>query len=205
MDNNLIIAFGAAIIGGLLTGAFSIGGVILANHISIKREESNRERERKKKANYLAVDVISELEKFISECTVIIVDKETFSNLLNDVISVRLASPPKYATNIDWTSIDSDLMLKIFSSGSTIRMFEIQLDAIRKNPKHLTNKNINLIYATCIRASYSSLTIVDILRSRFEIPEIGKISQDNKDIVTNAYNEVLKKDKEEEEKAKSKT
>lgn len=85
-----------------------------------------------KNAKYLAIRVVCILDKFIEDCRDVVNDDGLSCGQRNHEgcleAQVKRPQPPSYPDDLDWKSIDHDLMYKLLSFSSNIRRADKIID-----------------------------------------------------------------------------
>ena len=91
-------------------------------------------KDQKRDAHYLAVQVVFCLEEYVEGCAEVAKDSGYIVSLdyRMEPKSER-PSPPDYPDNINWKSIDSDLMTRILFFPREVRTVDSQIDHLFKN------------------------------------------------------------------------
>jgi hypothetical protein len=112
----------AVILGGILT--------LIGAGISPFKDMLRHEHQRKKDAAFLAVRVVCILNEFVNKCVEVIYDDGTkygrgsFHGNNSEEYFTPLVSAPKtieYPADLDWKSIDTDLMYRILSLPTQVK------------------------------------------------------------------------------------
>ena len=103
---------------------FGLLGVILGSGISWLQSYWSDKRDRNKNARYLAIRIVCILDKYIEDCASVIKDdglsygQRTSEGYLKP--QVKAPGRPVYPEDIDWKSIDHELMFQILSFPSEV-------------------------------------------------------------------------------------
>lgn len=103
---------------------FGLMGVLLGSGISWFQSYWSDKRETKRKARYLAIRIVCILDKYLEDCASVVKDnglscgQRTAEGYLKP--QVKAPSPPFYPEDIDWKSIDHELMFQILSFPSEV-------------------------------------------------------------------------------------
>ncbi|MFY7988122.1 MAG: hypothetical protein ACOVNP_04510 [Flavobacterium sp.] len=103
---------------------FGLFGVLLGSGISWFQSYWSDTRNRNKNARYLAIRVVCILDKYIEECANVIKDNGLSHGQRNEdgylEPQVNSPGPPVYPDDVDWKSINHDLMFQILSFPSEV-------------------------------------------------------------------------------------
>jgi len=103
---------------------FGLVGVLLGSGISWFQSDWTNRRATKKNARYLAIRIVCILDKFIEDCTAVVKDDGLFEGQRDSEgclqPQVKTPAPPDYPDDVDWKSIDHELMYRILSLPSEI-------------------------------------------------------------------------------------
>ena len=99
-------------------GIWGLGGVVLGavltTFLTLFKDWWMAAQIRKKQAHYLAVCVVCVLDKYIESCADVACDGEgDLDEYGAYVCEVKDPQKPSYAEDIDWRSIDADLVYRI--------------------------------------------------------------------------------------------
>jgi len=103
---------------------FGLIGVLLGSGISWFQSFWQHEKERNKSAKYLAVRIVCVLDKYLNDCTDVVTDdglsygQRTSDGCLEP--QVKTPGPPVYPDDVDWKSIDHELMYRLLSFPSEV-------------------------------------------------------------------------------------
>ena len=101
-------------------GIFGLIGVLIGSGISLFQNYWTNKRIENKNAKYLAIRIVCILNKYVEDCTDVINDNglSTPEGYLQP--NVKTPLPPNFPDDVDWKSIDHELMYKILSFPSEI-------------------------------------------------------------------------------------
>ncbi len=117
---------------------FGFIGVLVGSLIPWFREWLNENRLRKKHATYLAVQIICILDEYIGRCSAVVGDDGTSmgqpAGRTEDgqayyEAQVLPPKPPCYPDDVDWKSIDNNLMYRILALPNNARKTDLYIDA----------------------------------------------------------------------------
>lgn len=101
---------------------FGLLGVLIGSAIPWFQSHWTSKQIEKKNAKYLAIRVVCILDKFIVDCAEVVKDDGlSFGQRTNEGYlspQVKSPGPPIFPNDVDWTSIDQDLMYKLLSLPS---------------------------------------------------------------------------------------
>ncbi|WLD24318.1 hypothetical protein NU10_02640 [Flavobacterium dauae] len=103
---------------------FGLVGVLVGSAISWFQVHWTNKQAAKKNAKYLAIRVVCVLDKFVEDCADVISDdglsfgQRTPDGLLQP--QVKAPGPPIFPEDVDWRSIEHELMYKILSLPSEV-------------------------------------------------------------------------------------
>lgn len=107
---------------------FGLIGVIIGSSISWFQSYWSNRRETNKNARYLAIRIVCILDKYLEECVAVVKDnglsygQRTQEGLLKS--QVKSPGPPIYPEDVDWKSINHELMFQILSFPSEVELGE---------------------------------------------------------------------------------
>ncbi|GAA4457868.1 hypothetical protein [Rurimicrobium arvi] len=108
-------------------------GVLIGSAISLFQGYWNQRRLEKRAARYLAIRVICVLDKFIQGCAEVLKDDGLSWGQRNKdgclEPQVKVPGPPIFPDDIDWKSVDHDLMYKILSMPSEVEAADRMIEA----------------------------------------------------------------------------
>ena len=110
---------------------FGLLGVLIGAFIPWIKEALIRKRKRQEQATYLAVRVICILDEYVDRCVAVVGDDgsvkgrgshraEDGSEFYHPV--VPLPDAPDFPADLDWRSIDSNLMYRILTFSNSVRI-----------------------------------------------------------------------------------
>ncbi|MCT3914478.1 hypothetical protein CMU59_11695 [Elizabethkingia anophelis] len=98
---------------------FGLFGVVLGSGISWFQSYWSDKRETDKKGSYLAIRIVCILDKYIEECANVVKDNGlSFGQRTKDGYlypQVKSPGPPVYPEDVDWKSINHELMFQILT------------------------------------------------------------------------------------------
>ncbi|AYM99179.1 hypothetical protein [Chryseobacterium sp. 3008163] len=103
---------------------FGLIGVLVGSAISWFQSHWTSKKEAEKSARYLAIRIVCILDKYMEDCAAVVKDtglcegQRTADGCLQS--QVRPPDSPKYPEDVDWKSIDPDLMFALLSFPSEI-------------------------------------------------------------------------------------
>lgn len=103
---------------------FGLMGVLLGSGISWFQSYWSTKKETNKSARYLAIRLVCILDKYVEDCTEVVKDdglscgQRTPDGSLAP--QVETPTPPAYPDDIDWKSIDHELMYRLLSLPSEV-------------------------------------------------------------------------------------
>ena len=97
---------------------FGLAGVFVGAFLAWARESWSERIARKRRARYLAMRVLCILDEYVVRCTEVAMD--TGQRNEDGYLQTRIARPsvPSYPPDIDWNSIDHELMYRLLSFPS---------------------------------------------------------------------------------------
>lgn len=103
-----------------MTGAiFGLVGVLIGSFLTWFREGWAYQRSRRSNARYLAIRAVRVLDSYIDDCARIVLNSRLREGQRDEegfpAPQVSLPSPPVFAEDLDWKSIDHDLMYRLLS------------------------------------------------------------------------------------------
>ncbi|MDN5478540.1 MAG: hypothetical protein L0G39_16520 [Chryseobacterium sp.] len=103
---------------------FGLLGVLIGSSISWIQSYWTDKKENDKSARYLAIRLVCILDKYMEDCASVVKDDGLFEGQRSSegCLEPQIISPsaPKYPDDIDWKSIDHDLMFELLSFPSEI-------------------------------------------------------------------------------------
>lgn len=105
---------------------FGLAGVLIGASISWFQTYWFAKQETNKAAQYLAIRVICVLDKFLVQCIDVVKDKGLYTLDGGKVEKVSLPDLT-YPTDVDWKSIDPELMYKLLSFPTDVESFHRQI------------------------------------------------------------------------------
>lgn len=112
---------------------FGLIGVLVGSGISWFQSHWTSRKESEKNARYLAIRVVCVLDKYMEDCADIVKDDGLSEGQRSEegCISpqVKIPTAPHYPDDIDWKSIDPDLMFALLSFPSEIENGNRMIDA----------------------------------------------------------------------------
>ncbi|KQR95192.1 hypothetical protein ASG01_04895 [Chryseobacterium sp. Leaf180] len=103
---------------------FGLLGVLIGSSLSWMQSYWTSKKETNKSARYLAIRLVCILDKYMEDCASVIKDDGLFEGQRSSegCLEPQVISPPvpKYPEDIDWKSIDHNLMFEILSFPSEI-------------------------------------------------------------------------------------
>ncbi|WP_330746940.1 hypothetical protein [Chryseobacterium sp. CP-77] len=103
---------------------FGLVGVLVGSGISWFQSYWTSQSEAQKNARYLAIRIVCILDKYIEDCAEVVKDDGLFEGQRSAqnclVPQIKIPSVPNYPDDIDWKSIDPDLMFELLSFPSEI-------------------------------------------------------------------------------------
>ncbi|MDR6372334.1 hypothetical protein J2795_003007 [Chryseobacterium bernardetii] len=103
---------------------FGLIGVLIGSGISWLQSYWTAKRETAKSARYLAIRLVCILDKYMEDCASVVKDDGLFEGQRSSegclVPQVKSPPIPKYPEDIDWKSIDHNLMFDLLSFPSEI-------------------------------------------------------------------------------------
>lgn len=117
---------------------FGLIGVLIGSGLTWGQTYWFQRQEKKKAAQYLAIRVVCVLDKFLVDCIEVVKDKGLYTL---DGGKIEKAPMPElvFPTDIDWKSIEPELMYKLLSFPTDIEGFRGQIQmAWDINPKDRT-------------------------------------------------------------------
>ncbi len=103
---------------------FGLLGVLVGSGISWFQSYWTTNREAEKNARYLAIRVVCILDKYMEDCAAVVKDdglcegQRSKENCL--VPQINIPAAPNYPDDVDWKSIDADLMFALLSFPAEI-------------------------------------------------------------------------------------
>ena len=173
--DTIIQIFGSALLNGLAI----LGGVYLGSRLAENRTLKFAEQERESRAQYLAIRVVCELKRYISESFTISAKGNLFFTELKDGKNIfNLGLPLKFPEDIDWKSIDGDLAYEILDLYTTLQDSDKRLEAYEKDTTLADNPEyINIHHFHYVISSKVALEIIEKLRAKYKIPEKNKYDE----------------------------
>ena len=103
---------------------FGLIGVLVGSGISWFQSYWTTNKEAEKNARYLAIRVVCILDKYMEDCANVVKDDGLYEGQRSSegclVSQVDIPSAPNYPKDVDWKSIDPDLMFDLLSFPSEI-------------------------------------------------------------------------------------
>lgn len=103
---------------------FGLLGVLIGSSISWIQSYWTSKKETNKSARYLAIRLVCILDKYMEDCVSVVKDDGLFEGQRSSegCLEPQVISPlaPKYPEDIDWKSIDHNLMFELLSFPSEI-------------------------------------------------------------------------------------
>ncbi|MGG7468645.1 hypothetical protein PYS58_06215 [Chryseobacterium indologenes] len=103
---------------------FGLIGVLVGSGISWFQSYWSTQREAKKNARYLAIRVVCILDKYMEDCAEVVKDTGLFEGQRSAEgclePQVEIPAIPKYPDDVDWKSIDHDIMFQLLSFPTEI-------------------------------------------------------------------------------------
>ena len=156
---------------GLISAASGLAGVIVATALPWFRDRWNNKRQ----ARYLAIRVVCVLDEFVDQCTCVVADDGLCDGQRNaqGCLEPQIAQPKglPLPTDVDWRSIDYDLMYNILTLPSRI---EGENRAISFAAENSFPPDYNEVFEerrhrySCLGLDAAALT--NVLRTRYGIP-----------------------------------
>ena len=177
-----------------------IAGALLVFFLIWFKEFISDKMKKKREAEYLAIRVITALDKYAAACWTLSNNFKVFSMQVGKKNSILLPKSPVYPTDINWKSIKHDLVCEILSLHSATEFTDeaVTQSTVKLSDEVLKN-HIEFFFENYITYSLRSIKISKALRKKYKIKGLEIISQYEKDL-----KKVLKKDKAKKEKAKGK-
>ena len=121
---------------------FGLLGVLIGAGVTWFQAYWTNRTERDRSARYLAIRVVCVLDKFVEDCLAVVMDDGLICGQLpkDGLPFPQVPSPgaPFYPDDVDWGSIDHDLMYKILSLPSDVeasdRRLEFTWDDVQNTP-----------------------------------------------------------------------
>lgn len=107
---------------------FGLIGVLVGSLVPWFQAYWTEKRATKKNAGYLAIRIVCVLNKYLEECLEVVKDDGLSYGQRNAngylEAQVKAPGPPAYPEDVDWKSIDHELMYKILSLPSKVKVAE---------------------------------------------------------------------------------
>lgn len=100
---------------GIIVAIIGFIGVIVGALISWFSEHWREKQNRKRDARYLGIRAVCTLDKFMDSCIDVVSDNGRIDQDGYTYSQVPLPPPPAYPDDIDWRSIDPELMYRLLS------------------------------------------------------------------------------------------
>lgn len=117
----------------MIEAIFGLIGVLLGSSISWFQSYLTNKRAANKNARYLAIRVVCILDKYLEDCTDVVKDDGLSYGLLNKdgerQAQVKALGAPIFPDDVDWKSIDHELMYKILSLPAEVESAGRLIDA----------------------------------------------------------------------------
>lgn len=108
----------------MMEAIFTLIGVVLGALLTWLQTYWTKKEETKKSAKYLAIRIIPILNQYLQDCIDVVKDDGLYyGQRKNDGClepQIKTPGPPTYPNDVDWKSIDNDLMFKLLSFPSQI-------------------------------------------------------------------------------------
>ncbi len=98
--------------------AIGLAGVLLGAFIALAKDIWSEWLARKQRARYLAMHAVCILDEYANRCTRVAMDDGQRNEDGNLETTMDLPSPPRYPLDVDWNSIDHELMYRLPSYPS---------------------------------------------------------------------------------------
>ena len=117
-----------------MSGAiFGLLGVIVGALLSLVRDALADRRMRDRHARYLAIRVVCALDSYVESCADVVSDDGLSEGQRNAEgyleVQIPLPPPPVFSGDLDWKSIDHDLMYRLLSLPSDAERADRRIDA----------------------------------------------------------------------------
>ena len=155
---------------------FGLLGVIVGAFIPWIKEALIRKRTRTEHATYLAVRVICILDQYVDKCVAIVGD-DGYENRQGHYHPVeRLPVAPDFPADLDWRSIDSDLMYRILTFPNSVRIENSNIhwvgDVVAGPPYY--EEAFEARQKGYAKLGLEAIEIVEELRQLFKLPEANR-------------------------------
>lgn len=164
---------------------FGLLGVIVGAFIPWVKEALVRKRTRMEHATYLAVRVICILDEYVDRCVAIVGDDgsvmgqashrdENGQEYFHPV--ERLPDAPDFPADLDWRSIDSDLMYRILTFPNSVRIENSYIQWVGDEeawPPYY-EEVFEARHKGYAKLGLEAIEIVEELRRRFKLPEASR-------------------------------
>ena len=97
---------------------FGLAGVVVGAFLAWARESWSERVARKRRARYLAMRVLCVLDEYVIRCTEVAIDSGQRNEDGYLQTRIALPPPPSYPPDVDWNSIDHELMYRLLSLPS---------------------------------------------------------------------------------------
>lgn len=105
-------------------GIFGLLGVLIGSFITWYQNSRSQKNEAEKNARYLAIRIVCVLDRYLQECVDVVKDDglDCGQRMPDGCLKpqVKIPSPPIYPDDVDWKSINPELMFKLLSFPSEI-------------------------------------------------------------------------------------
>ncbi|RQO35397.1 hypothetical protein DBR39_18960 [Chryseobacterium sp. KBW03] len=105
-------------------GIFGLLGVLIGSFITWYQNSRSQKKEAEKNARYLAIRIVCVLDRYLQECVDVVKDDglDCGQRMPDGCLKpqVKIPSPLIYPDDVDWKSIDPELMFKLLSFPSEI-------------------------------------------------------------------------------------
>lgn len=112
---------------------FGLIGVLVGSGISWFQSYMTSKKESEKSARYLAIRVVCILDKYMEDCMNVVKDDGLFEGKRSAEgcfePQVKIPAAPNYPDDVDWKSINPDLMFKLLSFPTEIEDGNRMIDA----------------------------------------------------------------------------
>ena len=146
------------------------------------REARQEQKTQKKEATYLAVRVTCILDEYVNKCVEVVQDDGTDNMgfpLHTDKgqehypPTVKLPDPPQFPNDVDWKSIDADLMYRILTMPNTVNEANNYLKFIRSEYAHFPDYTEvhEARWGEYAKIGLEGIAIADVLRETYQLPD----------------------------------
>lgn len=158
-------------------------GVALGGLIAIAKEFIVGWTERQRVGRYAAMRIVCVLDEFIERCVWVVLDDGTSegepagrsaSGELYCYPVVDQPDPPRFPDDIDWTSIDADLMYRILALPNLARQTEAYISSEAEHsypPDH--DPIFNARWEGYANLGLEAIFLADKLRHEFKLPQLS--------------------------------